>query len=895
EDKRTVKITVVATKALDEKQKEVSYVVRDYWGAEQGPAAEMALGPPRREGKNYVYDAEIDLGGAGLETGRYYELHADIFREGDEPFHNYTSLAILPPAATKKYKPAEIPFTSRSWDNRIGECFYLSDRLGVRICGIWGGWPAEPPYAPYAPTIELCEKLGMGVLTGSAASAIEHHDPGWEKYDEKALRQGVRNWIEKYGKIRPLMIDLGNEPPLNPERVKANIAAYKAIYEEVKKVDPSIIVIASSMGPVEEYFKNGFQNYCDVVDFHAYEDWAAIPGVFETYEKLFAKYGGKKPIWSTEIGLNSQGMVRQAVAATLVKKLTLFFASGGQNICWFDLLYPDGDAKLAGSSSEAHNIFDARYSRYCPKLDAVAYYNMVNGLSIKKFAAQKTYEGGARAFLFRDRDNRCLEVLWKDKGRADVLLPLPGAGKATLIAIDGRRSELDAGGKGLTLTVSEDPVLLLYQCAAGQLPDRLGTPAARIASLPEGIIKGGASSLTVSLDGVAEQDVELIGPAFWAIQRGAATKDAAGAARLAFTVRVPENSSARECDLMVKLNGGAGQLHARLPVTGRVATRLLPVVATGDKPAGVRLLIRNYAAEKQDVTWRLALTGEISPMNGEFGGFTTTSAYFADVAEGTKTLEGKGVAEIVVPLAGIDPLTVYRVKAGVSDSSGRTVVNERPVAGFAAVPRARAPIKLDGSMAEADWKRAPVQNINEARQYFAYDRQKTQWKGKSDLSGTVQFLWDDKYLYVGVKVLDDVFANNKVDGDLWAGDGLQFMVDPAREALEKPGKYDIAAAITSKGPQVWCYLSADSRAPEGQVKDVILCGRRAGAERGDMTYELAIPWSRVAPFQPAMGANLGLCVVLNEDDGLGRVGFMGWFGDVQSKRIDTVGDLILGP
>ena len=68
EDKRTVKISVVATKPLDEKQKEVSCVVRDYWGAEQGPPVKVALGPPRREGKNYVYDAEIDLGGAASSS-----------------------------------------------------------------------------------------------------------------------------------------------------------------------------------------------------------------------------------------------------------------------------------------------------------------------------------------------------------------------------------------------------------------------------------------------------------------------------------------------------------------------------------------------------------------------------------------------------------------------------------------------------------------------------------------------------------------------------------------------------------------------------------------------------------------------------------------------------------
>jgi hypothetical protein len=424
------------------------------------------------------------------------------------------------------------------------------------------------------------------VLTGTPAFAIEHHNPGWEKYDEKALRQGVRNWIEKYGKVRPLIIDLGNEPPLNADRVGPNIAAYKAIYEEVKKIDPSIIVVASSMGPIEEYFKAGFQNYCDVVDFHAYEDWEGIAAVFKTYERLFAKYGGKKPIWSTELGLNSQGMVRQAVATTLIKKLTCFFASGGENVCWFDLLYPDGDAKLAGSSSEAHNIFDARYSRYRPKLDAVAYYNMVNGLCIKKFVAQKTYEGGASAFLFRDRDGRCLQVLWKDKGRADVLLPLPGVGKVTLIAIDGRRSELDAGGKGLTLTVTEDPVLLLYEGGGGQLPDRLGAPAAQVASVPDGVIKGGSATLTVALHGVTEQDVELVGPAFWTIQRTAATKDAAGADRATFTINVPETSNAREGDLRVRIKGGTGELHARVPVTGRVAVRLLPAPAVGGKPAG---------------------------------------------------------------------------------------------------------------------------------------------------------------------------------------------------------------------------------------------------------------------------------------------------------------------
>jgi hypothetical protein len=439
-------------------------------------------------------------------------------------------------------------------------------------------------------------------------------------------------------------------------------------------------------------------------------------------------------------------------------------------------------------------------------------------------------------------------------------------------------------------------VLLLYAGGGGQLPDRLGTPAAQVVSVPDGVIKGGSATLAVALNGVTEQDVELVGPAFWTIRRMAATKDAAGAACAAFTINVPETSNAREGDLVVRIKGGAGELHARVPVTGRVSMRLLPAPAVGDKPAGVRLVIQNHAAEKQDVTWRLALTGEMPMAAGQFGSPASTAAYFAEAAEGTRTLDAKGTAEIMVPLAGVDRQTVYLVKASVSDASGRTVVVQRPMAGFVAVPRATSPINPDGSMAEADWNRATPLAINEARQYFSFDPQKVKWRGPSDLSGTVQFLWDDKYLYIGVRVVDDVFANNKTDGDIWAGDGLQFMIDPARDSTEKPGKYDIAAAISRKGPQAWCYLSADSRAPAGEAKEIIVSGRRVNADRGDMTYVVAIPWSRVAPFRPGLGANLGnlgMCVTINEDDGPGRAAFMTWFGDVQSKRVDTVGDLIL--
>ena len=132
-----------------------------------------------------------------------------------------------------------------------------------------------------------------------------------------------------------------------------------------------------------------------------------------------------------------------------------------------------------------------------------------------------------------------------------------------------------------------------------------------------------------------------------------------------------------------------------------------------------------------------------------------------------------------------------------------------------------------------------------------------------------------------------------MDGDIWNGDSLQFLVDPARDKKEKPGKYDLVTAISSKGPQAWCHLSADAGAPAGEAKEIIVSAKRLNKERGDMTYVVAIPWSRIAPFKPSVGADLGLGMVLNDDDGPGRKCYMSWFCDIQNKQVDTLADLIL--
>ena len=892
EDRLAFTATVEALKPLPEDQRKLTFQLHDYWGAELGEARTASLDKSGKSKRGRTsYKADIDLAGTALEAGKYYELRVRIEQPGADLFQDQTSFVILPEAETNKYKPEEIPFTSRNWDNRISEYFHFSKRIGIRVCGLWGD-----------AQIDLCEKLGMNSLSGANTHGLEVHSPGYEKITEQVLRAGIRALIEKCGKKGLRMISLGNEPPPNEERARECVPAYRAVYEELKKIDPTIQVIGTSVGPCEAYFKAGFGPYQDVYDFHVYEEPQSIRNAFAEYKRLFAKYGNEKPIVATEIGLNSQGLTRLAISSDLIRKVAVFFACGGLHISWFDIMYPDPDGKSLGSNGDSMNVFNCRYGSYSPRLDALAYYNMVNGICVKKCLGEKTYEGGIQATLFKDAQNACFLVLYKDKGRQDVFVPLPDAGEVKVLHIDGSSTVLDAGKKGVTLGIAEEPLLLLYQSSATALPGLLGNSPAALTALPESVVKGGSVDLVFALNGLPPDALTLAVPPSWTARTaGVSPVLPGGKPTVTWTVTAPENTAAREGRIVVSL-GKSGELYFGIPVTGRMSLRILPTAMSADGKAGVQVLVRNHGREKQSIRAQLSLLGEFAMAKGSFAVTkpAPTKAFFGDVAETSLEIDGGAEKLFAVPLSGLDPQTIYRVRATVTDQSGRGVNRERLAAGFAGVPRCSAGVSpaLDGVLDEADWQRSPVLRINEERQFFGFN-EKRAWRGVKDLSAEMRLLWDDQNLYVGVKVSDDVFRNEKQDGDIWSGDGLQFLVDPCRESPDKSGKYDYCVAVGKKGPQAWCNSSADSSAPIGDVPAIRFAAKpgvalSADSGPGGMTYEVAIPWARVAPFKPGLGRDLGLAMILNDDDGAGRDCFMGWFSGVHSKEVDLVGDLILG-
>jgi hypothetical protein len=155
-------------------------------------------------------------------------------------------------------------------------------------------------------------------------------------------------------------------------------------------------------------------------------------------------------------------------------------------------------------------------------------------------------------------------VLWKNKGRRDVLVPLPGAEAVRTIAIDGRETVLDALREGVTLTISEDPVLLLYNDGDNTLAQALGKPRAALLSPPAAVSTRDGVTLAVERDGSTATNLELKVAPFWTVKDSAPEPGKSGRSVVRFTVAPPPASSVREADVSILLKDSDGMRRGQL-------------------------------------------------------------------------------------------------------------------------------------------------------------------------------------------------------------------------------------------------------------------------------------------------------------------------------------------
>jgi len=183
-------------------------------------------------------------------------------------------------------------------------------------------------------------------------------------------------------------------------------------------------------------------------------------------------------------------------------------------------------------------------------------------------------------------------------------------------------------------------------------------------------------------------------------------------------------------------------------------------------------------------------------------------------------------------------------------------VRVRPGAPTWRIGRVAAPPTLDGAL--DDWRGAP---IDVTAVVFGDEF----WDGPADLSARAFGAWDDRALYFGVTVDDDVFSAPARGRELYLGDSLELQLDVDLAGDWDTDRYDAddwqvglsPGNFVDRGPEAFAW-----RPEERIAADVGLAAR---LRDGGYILEVALPWALVG-VEPGRVTAVGLALNVSDND-----------------------------
>jgi hypothetical protein len=143
-----------------------------------------------------------------------------------------------------------------------------------------------------------------------------------------------------------------------------------------------------------------------------------------------------------------------------------------------------------------------------------------------------------------------------------------------------------------------------------------------------------------------------------------------------------------------------------------------------------------------------------------------------------------------------------------------------------------------------------------------------QWKNSDDLEGSFAVAWNETYLYLAVKVIDDVYAQNATGQDIYKGDSIEILLDTnlygdlSTTSLNSDDfQIGISPGKGSINDETEAYLWYPS-SKAGGLSDVIIAS--TGSD-GVYRVEIGIPW-KVFNITPSSGQQFGFGLSISDND-----------------------------
>ncbi len=162
------------------------------------------------------------------------------------------------------------------------------------------------------------------------------------------------------------------------------------------------------------------------------------------------------------------------------------------------------------------------------------------------------------------------------------------------------------------------------------------------------------------------------------------------------------------------------------------------------------------------------------------------------------------------------------------------------------------------------------------------------WTGEADLEGSFRIGWDNQYLYLAVKVKDDVYVQNSSGTNLYKGDQVELLLDTNLQGdfyynVLSPDDYQLGLSPgkpdTNGTKEAYLYFPSSLA---GQKSGVTIA---AVSQAGVYRMEAKIPWS-LFNTTPAVGSKYGFAVRASDNDNGGE--------NVQQSMVSCLAGNVLG-
>ncbi|MGJ3242104.1 MAG: hypothetical protein ACFE0O_03975 [Opitutales bacterium] len=179
------------------------------------------------------------------------------------------------------------------------------------------------------------------------------------------------------------------------------------------------------------------------------------------------------------------------------------------------------------------------------------------------------------------------------------------------------------------------------------------------------------------------------------------------------------------------------------------------------------------------------------------------------------------------------------------------------------------------------WARVPVSAVDRATFSGGYGANGP-YPGPAVFSARLQIGWTPELFRFRAEVTDPVHHNPYTGHMAYQGDCLQLAIDPLYRRDRSLGRvYVFNLSENARGVEVWRWKSPTLLEATGFTappEDVSLGDRflRVEPRRDGRRYDLALPWSELAPARPAPGVRLGVFFLIKNSNGHGLVDSMEW-------------------